>query len=135
MTYKVPRDKEVIQAIKNVMNTLGVVNSQTKLKELVERDLKETDRDYSVSPRRLRLLALGSDLVRVEIHCRESDTKKSANRCPVCDHKLKLVKNKTVFNGIVTIGTECTHCPYWTGIKRRIPTRYVFTLGSSKPRA
>ena len=128
MSYKIPTDGEVLTAIKNVMNNYGVVNSQTKLKELVERELHITDKDYHVSPRRLRVLALSSDSVRVEIHCRESDIKKGASKCPVCDHKLKLVKNKTIFNGVVIIGHECTNCSYWTGIKRRIPTRYIFTV-------
>lgn len=127
MSYKIPTDEEVLRAIKNVMSTYGVVNSQTKLKELVERELRGTDKDYHVSPRRLRVLALSSDDVRVEIHCRESDTKKGINKCPVCNHKLKFVKNKTIFDGVVIIGHECTHCPYWTGLKRRVPTRYVFT--------
>ncbi len=127
MPYKVPSDEEVLRAIKNVMNSYGVVNSQTKLKELVERDLHVTDKDYRVSPRRLRLLALSSDNVGVEIHCRDSETRKGINKCPVCDHKLRLVKNKTIFNGTVIIGHECTHCSYWTGLKRRVPTRYVFT--------
>ncbi|MEE9151374.1 MAG: hypothetical protein V3U20_06020 [Thermoplasmata archaeon] len=128
MTYKIPSNEEVLRAIKNVMNNYGVVNSQTKLKELVERELRVTDKEYHVSPRRLRVLALSSDHVRVEIHSRESDTKKGFSKCPVCNHKLKLVKNKTIFDGVVIIGHECTHCPYWTGLKRRIPTRYVFTV-------
>jgi hypothetical protein len=127
MPYKIPRDDDVLRAIKNVMNRQSVVNSQTKLKELVERDLQVTDKDYHVGPRRLRVLALSSDDVRVEIHCRESEQKKGISKCPVCDHKLKLVKNKTIFDGVVIIGHECTHCSYWTGLKRRIPTRYVFT--------
>lgn len=127
MPYKIPTDEEVLRSIKNVMNNLGVVNSQTKLKELVERDLHETDKKYHVSPHRLRVLALSSDDIRVEIHCRETETKKSVNKCPVCNHKLKLVKNKTIFDGVVIIGQECTHCPYWTGLKRRVPIRYVFT--------
>ena len=128
MSYKIPSDDEVLTSIKNVMNNLGVVNSQTKLKELVERDLHETDKDFRVSPQRLRVLALSSDSVTVDIHCRESETKKSISKCPVCNHKLKLVKNKTIFDGVVIIGHECTNCPYWTGMKRRIPTRYVFTV-------
>ena len=127
MPYKIPSDEEVLRAIKNVMHSYGVVNSQTKLKELVERELRVTDKDYHVSPRRLRVLALSSDHVRVEIHCRETETKRGIGKCPVCNHKLKLVKNKTIFDGVVIIGHECTHCPYWTGLKRRVPTRYVFT--------
>ncbi len=127
MPYKIPKDEDVLKSIKNVMNSLGVINSQTKLKELVERDLKETDENFRVSPRRLRVLALSSDHVSVEIHCRESDTKKSMGKCPVCNHKLKLLKNKTLYDGVVIIGHECTHCSYWTGMKRRIPIRYVFS--------
>jgi hypothetical protein len=127
MTYKIPSDEEVLRSIKNVINSFGVVNSQTKLKELVERDLKETDDRYRVSPTRLRILALSSNHVNVEIHCRESDKKKSIAKCPVCNHKLKLVKNKTIYDGVVIIGHECTNCPYWTGMKRRIPIRYIFS--------
>ncbi len=128
MPYKIPSNEEVLRAIKNVMNNYGVINSQTKLKELVERDLKVTDKNYLVSPKRLRVLALSSDNVRIEIHCRDSDEKMNSNKCPVCNHNLKLVRNKTIYNGVVIIGHECDHCPYWTGMKKRIPTRYVFTV-------
>lgn len=127
MPYKVPSDEEVLRSIKNVMNSYGIVNSQTKLKALVERDLQETDKNYRVSQRRLRLLALSSDNIGVEIHCRDSDTKKGISKCPVCGHKLKIIKNKTVFDGVVNIGHECTHCSYWTGLKRRVPIRYIFS--------
>jgi hypothetical protein len=128
MQYKIPDDEEVLRSIMNVMNNTGVVNSQVKLKDLVERDLWETDRDYRVSPRRLRILALSSPKIGVEIHYRESKEKKSTNKCPVCDHELKYVKNKTIFNGVVTVGHECTNCSYWTGMKKRVPTRYIFSL-------
>jgi prepilin signal peptidase PulO-like enzyme (type II secretory pathway) len=127
MPYKIPKDEDILKSIKNVMNSFGVINSQTKLKELVERDLHESDPEFKVSPKRLRILALSSDDVSVEIHCRESDTKKAMSRCPVCNHKLKLVKNKTLYDGVVIIGHECTHCSYWTGMRRRIPIRYVFS--------
>ena len=127
MPYKVPSDDEVLRSIKNVMNSYGIVNSQTKLKALVERDLKETDENYRVSERRLRILALSSKNIGVEIHCRDTETKKGISKCPVCGHKLKIIKNKTVFDGVVNIGHECTHCTYWTGLKRRVPIRYIFT--------
>jgi uncharacterized protein with PIN domain len=128
MPYKIPNDEDILRSIMNVMNAVGVVNSQIKLKDLVERELWETDRDYRVSPKRLRILALSSPKIRVEIHYRDSKEKKTGNRCPVCNHELKLVKNKTIFNGIVTVGHECTNCSYWTGMKRRVPTRYIFSL-------
>ncbi len=127
MPYRIPKDKDILNSINNVMNSYGVISSQTKLKELVERDLHESDPTFRVSPKRLRILALSSDDVSVEIHCRESEVRKSMAKCPVCNHKLKLVKNKTLYDGVVIIGHECTHCSYWTGMKRRIPIRYVFS--------
>lgn len=127
MPYKVPSDEEVLRSIRNVMNSYGIVNSQTKLKTLVERDLKETDENYRVSQRRMRILALSSDKIKVEIHCRETDKKKGISKCPVCGHNLRIIKNKTVFDGVVNIGHECRHCSYWTGLRRRVPIRYIFS--------
>ena len=33
----------------------------------------------------------------------------------------------TVFGGTVTLGYRCSRCGYWTGLRKRVPTRYVFT--------
>ena len=38
----------------------------------------------------------------------------------------KGVKNLTIWGGEVTIQFQCSDCGYWTGKKKRIPTRYVF---------
>jgi len=32
--------------------------------------------------------------------------------------------------GTVTLGYRCERCKYWTGLKRRVPTRYIFTRRS-----
>jgi C4-type Zn-finger protein len=49
-------------------------------------------------------------------------------KCPVCGGSLKNVKNLTIYGGKVTIEFSCKNCGYWTGKKKRIPTRYVFHL-------
>ena len=106
-----------------------MVDSQRRLKFLVEKDLKGQEK-YQVGQPRLRLLAIDSGLVDLEIHCRDTDEMRSLVKCPVCGERLQKVRNMTVFGGTVTLGYRCDRCTYWTGLKRRVPTRYVFTRRS-----
>ena len=72
-------------------------------------------------------LVLKSGVADLDIHCRETVRKTSLGKCPVCRSKLKRVKNLTVYGGTVTLGYHCRTCGYWTGLKQRVPTKYVFT--------
>ncbi len=127
MDKNIPSDKQVLSSLKRVLESNHVVGSQNKLKNLVDKDLGEkTKSDSGVSPARLRNLAIDSDFVKIEIHSREGDPKKIMYKCPVCEGNLKRVKNKTIWGGKVTIEFQCPVCGYWTGKKKRIPTRYVF---------
>jgi len=127
--YRIPNDERVKESLRRVFSTRQVVDSQRKLKGLVERDLKGQER-YKVGGPRLRLLAIDSGLVDLEILCRDTDEMRSLVKCPVCGARLKKVRNMTVFGGTVTLGYRCERCRYWTGLKRRVPTRYVFTRRS-----
>ncbi len=115
--------------MKQVLGKRRVISSQRELKALLERVMAK-DGDYLVSGPRARKIAYGSGLVGMEIECRETHELKSLFNCPVCGHRLKLVKNMTVFGGTVNLGYRCEYCPYWTGLKRRVPTRYIFTRKS-----
>jgi hypothetical protein len=128
MRYCIPSDEKVRRAVKRVLKKYRTVSSQCKLKDLVDKELKTKKKQYRVGPCRLRNIALNSGLVNVEIHSREGDPHKILTRCPVCTGSLKRVKNLTVWGGEVTIEFRCTNCGYWTGKKKRIPTRYVFHL-------
>ena len=132
MSYHIPSDEQVNDALKNVLNEFRIVQSQTKLKELVARKLNKKKKKYCVSVSRLRNIALNSNFVKLEIHSREGDPKKLMIKCPVCSNPLKRVKNLTIWGGEVTIEFSCKKCGYWTGKKKRIPTRYVFHLKKKK---
>ena len=127
--YRIPKSDQVIVAIRDVIARYKVVNSQKKLKELVERELNQNNENYKVGGTRMRLLAINTGIAQVEVHCKETEQEKEplAN-CPVCRSKLKKSKNQTVFGGTVTLGHTCPTCTYWTGMKRRVPTRYVFNI-------
>src|SRR3989304_5812708 len=128
-SYRTPSDARVQDAIARVLSTRQIVESQRKLKHLVEKDLKGDER-YRVGEPRLRLIAINSGLVDLEIRCRDTPKMRSLVKCPVCGERLKKVRNMTVFGGTVTLGYRCDRCKYWTGLKRRVPTRYIFTRRS-----
>ncbi len=126
MSYSIPSDEQIISALRRVMKKAHIVQTQRHLKDLVLNELQKENQSFRLTPQRLRILALNSSFVKVEIHSREGNPKKSLHRCPVCQHRLKQVKNLTIWGGIVTIELQCPHCGYWTGKKKRIPTRYIF---------
>jgi hypothetical protein len=134
MSYKIPSDEQVLAALRRVMSKARIVQSQRVLHELVSEELQQKNKQYSVTQKRLRLLALNQPFVKVEIHSREGNPKKTLHRCPVCHHQLKRVRNLTIWGGMVTIELRCPHCGYWTGKKKRIPTRYVFHYVEHKKR-
>lgn len=128
MTYNVPSDEKVRKAVEKVLKKYRTVPSQRKFKKLVEKQLKTKKKQFHVSENRLRLIALRSGLINIEIHSREGDPHKLLARCPVCENPLRRVKNLTLYGGEVTIEYRCSSCGYWTGKKKRVPTRYVFHL-------
>jgi DNA-directed RNA polymerase subunit RPC12/RpoP len=126
MAYRKPSDTEVLDAIKDALGRHGIVSSQRKMTELVLKELHRHDSDYTVSEERVRRLALKHDLATVEIHGRDSKEKTKAGACPVCGGKTKRLRNMTVYGGTVTFGYKCSSCGYWTGLKHRVPTLYIF---------
>ncbi len=126
MSYRIPPSDLLVDVIKEVVKKHLTVSSQRKLTELVLRRLKDIDKEYAASEERIRRVAIDSGVAKIEIHCREGEEKSRYSRCPVCGSKMVRIRNETVFGGTVTLGYKCTKCPYWTGLRRRIPIRYVF---------
>lgn len=127
MAYRKPSDTEIVEAVKDALRRHGVINSQRKFAELVMMELHRHDPDYSVSEARIRRLALASGLVTIDMRTRESDERTSAGRCPVCEGRTERIRNLTVYGGTVTRGYRCRACGYWTGLKKRVPTLYIFS--------
>ena len=126
MRYHIPSDEQVLNGLEKVLKEFRTVHSQNKLKKLVTKKLATKKKNYNVSASRLRNIAINSDFVKLEIQSREGDPTKLMTKCPVCSSTLKRVKNLTIWGGEVTIEFRCNKCSYWTGKKKRIPTRYIF---------
>lgn len=133
MPYSIPSDEEIRDALEMVMKRTKAVGSLSKLRELVLRELKIRDPDYTVSPRRLRELAVTAPYIKTRIEARRNTRKGDfKGKCPVCGGNLTMTKNETIFGGTVTLGYSCENCPYWTTMKRRVPIRYRFEYEKEK---
>lgn len=126
--YKVPSEQDIIEAIQKAMTGSHIVRSQTELRALVQAELKNKDPAFSITNARLRRIALEKAGLAIEIQSRDLEDGPPLSKCPVCNAPLKATKNVTIYGGTVNLGFKCTKCPYWTGVKRRVPTRYTFYL-------
>ena len=126
--YKIPPDDAVLLAMQEVLAKHKSVDSQRRFKALVDKALSSGGEEYQVGERRLRILALMAGMVKLEIKYRETNEKRAMALCPVCGSKLSRARNQTVFGGTVTLGYKCASCSYATGIKRKVPVRYIFMM-------
>lgn len=127
MPYSIPSEEEVRDALKKVMKRMKGVGSLKKLRKLVVNELNVKNPDFTVGKERLKKLAVRAPFINTSIEAyRKDEGGDLKGRCPVCDGKLEMTKNETIFGGSVTLGYECTECPYWTTMQRRVPSRYRF---------
>ncbi len=129
MQYRIPNDDEIAKIVLKVMRSEHVIESQAELLREVIKHLHRIDKNYRLSGKRLRKIALRIPEVKVEIRCKITDNLvDSLDTCPVCGERMEKIENMTLEGERITIGFRCTFCPYWTGRKLRVPTRYVFRL-------
>jgi len=126
MSYRIPSEDLLERTIREVMKDQTMVVSQRRLTELVVARLREEDPDFTATGERIRRVTIGKGIAKVVIYARETEERTRFGRCPVCSSRMSRLRNLTVFGGSVTLGYKCTLCPYWTGLKRRVPVRYVF---------
>lgn len=120
-------DEEVVAAIAAVFQKHEKVETQRRLREAVQKELQRLRPGAKVGGPRVRLLAARSGIVRVETsRAKVGDGIKGVHDCPVCQHKLRKVRNRTLAGGQVLIGLRCPRCGYKSGQRIAVPTRYVF---------
>ena len=126
MSYRIPSEDVLERAMCEVLAEHQTVSSQSRLLRLVTERLLREDDGYRLSGERMRRFAILRGLATVEIKVKDVDERSRYGRCPVCTSKMARIKNMTIYDGTVTNGYRCPVCGYWTGMKRRVPTRYVF---------
>jgi hypothetical protein len=128
-SFRIPKRTVVEEAIRSIMDEAFTIRSQTLFHRLVKMRLKDMiEGKFRLSARRIRHIAANMEDVDLIIHCRDGNERAAPTICPVCGTRMNDIKNSTLYGWTVQTGRACPVCSYWTGKKRRIPTRYVFTV-------
>lgn len=128
-SFRIPKREHVENIIRSIMEEAYTVRSQTLFHRHILMKLRENgEGPFRLSAKRLRKIAANMEDVDLIIHCREGNRKSNPTICPVCGSKMVDIKNSTLYGWTVPTGKACSICSYWTGKKKRIPTRYVFTV-------
>src|SRR5205807_10458411 len=97
-SYRIPNDTRVRDSLVRVFSTRPVVESQRRLKALVEKDLKGDER-YRVGEPRLRVLAIESGLGALETHTRNRAERRPLVKGLVCGNPQRRVGTRTSSRG------------------------------------
>jgi hypothetical protein len=127
--YKVPKDGDIVLAIRNVLARYKLIRSQRELREKVEQELNFGGGTFHVSGNRARRLAVISGVARLKVFTRTTGKQGVIDSCPVCGEDLKASRNMTIFGKPITTGYKCKKCAYWTEMNNiRLPSRYEFYM-------
>ena len=125
MSYRIPSEERLAEAVFVVMYRNQQVVSQRAMTELVQRELDKDGEGYRASGERIRRTAVNKGLVQLVIDYSGSSGE-LPEVCPVCRNSLTSVKNSTLDGNVVEIMRKCTVCPYSTGSDKHVPGRYTF---------
>ncbi|MEM5811426.1 MAG: hypothetical protein QXG91_01660 [Candidatus Aenigmatarchaeota archaeon] len=126
MSRKRPKEEKVMEIIKRIVSSRLMVDSLEKLYFFVLEELKKEDKEYSISPQRIKKIVMKMDEINIKVKTRESASIRKINECPVCKSSLEEIKTKNLANKDVVIGYKCSKCGYISDLKSFAPMRYVF---------
>ncbi len=131
MGYEIPKEDEIKEILLKIMKRRSIIESQAELHREVMKHLKRRNKEYKLSGKRMRMIALATGKIKIEIRYKLTDkVVEEMDKCPVCGGDMVRIENSTLDGENVVIGFKCTRCPYWTGKKLRMPIRYIFRYKS-----
>jgi len=128
MVYRISSAKVLEDSIRKIIREQQSIPSQRRFAELVLEDLKKKNPEFKVGEERIRRMAVLKDLARITIQYRETKDASQRGRCPVCSSSTEELHNLTLDDKKVELGYKCTKCPFWTGPRKRVPVRYIFSI-------
>ncbi|MBI4010403.1 MAG: hypothetical protein HY361_04430 [Candidatus Aenigmarchaeota archaeon] len=127
---KIPSKDKVSKAIKDILSTHLKLESQEDLARHAVKLLKKEDKNYTLSPIRVKRIAL--DIPEIEVKAKTKKTVKlqDIKNCPVCESDIRPLTVKNLLNKNIAIGYRCTSCSYQSDLEAFMPMRYIFILKS-----
>jgi len=127
MRKKIPNSELVKRIIYYTLKRRGVVHTQDELAEIVKRELKKLNKKFTITPQRVRKIALLVDNIEIIVKTKKSK-KTKPKKCPVCGNKLTPIHAKNLLGEKIVIGFRCDICNYHGDEKFFAPMKYQFKL-------
>lgn len=127
MSYKIPDEDRVADALLVVMHKNPQVRSQRELITLVRKQLFSVDPDYRVSGERVRRIGINRSIMGVNMEYNSTNNLELPDICPVCRNTMVPIRNRTLDGGIIEVRRKCSVCLFTTGPNPTVPGRYYFT--------
>ncbi|MEM7821274.1 MAG: hypothetical protein QXX38_00425 [Candidatus Aenigmatarchaeota archaeon] len=128
MESKIPPASRVAEEIKNVIRSRIRVDTQEELCNLVLRRLKKENKEYILSPIRVKRIALLLPEVEVKAKTKKTIKLQKIEKCPICDSSIEEIKVKNLMKKDIIIGYKCTKCSYQSDLEAFMPMKYIFIL-------
>ncbi|MFB6088769.1 MAG: hypothetical protein ABEK36_03255 [Candidatus Aenigmatarchaeota archaeon] len=125
---KIPKKDLVGRIIKNVLSKRGVIETQEKLAEIVNKELEKVNKKFTISSPRTRRIALDLEKVNVTVKTRKSGDVGKPEKCPACGSDLKMLYAENLAGERVQVGFECENCGYSGDVEAYVPMKYDFRL-------
>ena len=132
MDKKIPSKAKLNDVVKQVLSQHLKVNSQEELSRLVFKRLKRENKDYVVSPVRVKRIALDIPEIEVKAKTKKTVRLQKIDRCPICHSKIEPLEVKNLAEKKVLIGYQCTVCAYQSDLEAFMPMKYQFLWKSAK---
>jgi len=126
MSRKIPPKDVIANAIKMVLFSRKVVESQEELASLVEKELKKINKDYVVGATRVKRIALEISEIEVKAKTKKSLGLQKIELCPICNSEVKEIRVKNLLNKDIVIGYKCIKCGYESDLEAFLPMKYIF---------
>lgn len=127
--YKIPKEDFVYQIVRDVVRKRGIIETQEELCERVDKRLRKYNRNFVISPKRVRRIAIKVPNIKIKVKTRKSPKVKKIKKCPACKGRLKKIYGINLMGKEVHVGYVCSKCSFSSDLKSLVPMKYVFIWG------
>ena len=132
MDKKIPSKEKLHEIVRKVLSQHLKVNSQEELCRLVLKRLKRENKDYVVSPVRVKRIALDIPEIEVKAKTKKTIRLQKISNCPICHSRIEPLEVKNLANRKVLIGYQCTECAYQSDLEAFMPMKYSMSWKPAK---
>lgn len=123
---KIPPEMRVAEEIKKALSSRLSVESQEELCRLVLKRLKKIDKNFTISPIRVKRVALLIPEIEVKAKTKKAVRLQKIDKCPICDSPIEPLEVRNLLNNKITVGYTCTKCAYQSDLEAFMPMKYIF---------